>query len=214
MASALLLPSFNYLDRLSTSPSSLRSFIRAFLLPKGQDLNKMHNVLPERSRKNMIRDEDPNLRKSLDPLRVDTPIVLICGHKGRDQRCGVMGPLLEEEFRTGLRRAGFTVPGAGELVIGKSERRGEARTANVGLISHIGGHKFAGNVIVYLPSRSRLDHGEAEERSQLAGTGTWYGRVEPRHVEGIIWETILNGRIIQELFRGGVGADGEVLGSH
>jgi (2Fe-2S) ferredoxin len=80
--------------------------------------------------------------------------------------------------------------------------------ARVGLISHIGGHKFAGNVIVYLPPRLKTDDGEAHP---LAGHGIWYGRVEPRHVEGIISETILKGRVIEELFRGGITQDGEIL---
>ncbi|KLJ06659.1 hypothetical protein EMPG_17845 [Blastomyces silverae] len=35
----------------------------------------------------------------------------------------------------------------------------------------------------------------------LAGKGIWYGRVEPRHVEGIVEETVLGGRVISEHFR-------------
>jgi hypothetical protein len=211
MASALLLPSFTYFARLSTDPSSLRSFIRASLLPKEQNLHRMHHVLPESTRKSMIRDEDPALRESLEPEHVDTPIVLICGHGGRDRRCGVMGPLLEEEFSTALRRAGFTVPRAGELASqGSADSSGDP-TANVGLISHIGGHKFAGNVIVYLPPRGKLKNVRERGQYPLGGKGIWYGRVEPRHVEGIIKETILNGRIITDLFRGGIEADGKIL---
>ena len=38
---------------------------------------------------------------------------------------------------------------------------------------------------------------------------TWYGRVEPRHVEGIVEQTLLRGEIIGELFRGGMNMDGE-----
>ena len=211
--SALLLPSFTYLARLSTAPAALRSFIRAFLLPEHRNLHTLQQRLPESVREKMTRAEDPELRGSFDTYGVETPVVLVCGHGGRDRRCGVMGPLLEAEFRIALERAGFTVPGEGEFGVGDSEQSGDdGPTANVGLISHIGGHKFAGNVIVYIPSRYGLRDGQAGAgNNPLAGMGIWYGRVEPRHVEGIIFETIMRGRIIQELFRGGVGADGKVV---
>lgn len=63
----------------------------------------------------MIRDEDQDLRLSFEPHRINTPLTLICSHGGRDQRCGVMGPLHEEEFRTALKRARSIVPVTGEL---------------------------------------------------------------------------------------------------
>jgi (2Fe-2S) ferredoxin len=65
-------------------------------------------------------------------------------------------------------------------------------------VSHIGGHKWAGNVIIYLPP----GYTNGSEDSVLAGRGIWYGRVEPRHVEGIIKETILGDKVIKDLFRG------------
>ena len=75
--------------------------------------------------------------------------------------------------------------------------------ADVALISHIGGHKYAGNVILYLPT--------SLAGNSLGGSGIWYGRVDPSKVEGIVQETVLNGRIIADLFRGGIGADGANL---
>jgi len=52
-------------------------------------------------------------------------------------------------------------------------------------VSHVGGHKFAGNMVLYTPS----------------GAGIWYGRVTPKEVPAIVHETIINGRIIPELLR-------------
>ena len=69
----------------------------------------------------------------------------------------------------------------------------------VALISHIGGHVWAGNVIIYIPHHYHLADGTL---SPLAGKGVWYGRVEPRHVEGIMEETVRKGRVIEELLRG------------
>ena len=93
----------------------------------------------------------------------------------------------------------------------------ESFKINVGLISHIGGHKWAGNVIVYIPPTWAKDGKLMTSKEQkahpspLAGCGIWYGRVEPKHVEGIIKKTILGGTVIKELFRGGIGPNSEVL---
>jgi (2Fe-2S) ferredoxin len=142
-------------------------------------------------------------------------VVLICGHGGRDQRCGVYGPLLKNEFEKKLPEKGVEVlkgavevEGEGEVKEAEGDKSGREYAARVGLISHIGGHKFAGNVIVYLPPGLRTRDGEEHP---LAGHGIWYGRVEPRHVEGVIEETVLKGRVIEELFRGGIKQDGEIL---
>ena len=139
-------------------------------------------------------------------------VVFICGHGTRDIRCGIMGPLLKSEFQRSLTGAGFQLPGAAdnvahssEILLAKLSRR--SCNATVGLVSHIGGHTWAGNVILYIPPTFTTEKG----LSPLAGIGIWYGRVEPKHVEGIVMETILGGRVIEELFRGGIDRKGETL---
>ena len=174
----------------------------------------MHDGLSPIHRDRLLRK--PAYQSLLWGVRdVREVVVLICGHGGRDVRCGVYGPLLRGEFERRLPEKGVEVlKGAVEVEVeteggaveGEVEGRGYA--ARVGLISHIGGHKFAGNVIVYLPPGLRTVDGEAHP---LAGHGIWYGRVEPKHVEGIVGETILRGRVIEELFRGGISQDGEIL---
>lgn len=115
----------------------------------------------------------------LVPLRafqkIDKPVILICGHGSRDQRCGVLGPLLQTQFENALTDQGLN--------------------GIVGQITHIGGHKFAGNVILYVPPNHQKHHGFSEK-------SVWYGRVQPKHCEGIVKETIMGGKIIQELYRG------------
>lgn len=140
--------------------------------------------------------------------RVKCVTVLICGHGGRDQRCGVIGPLLEKEFLRLQGDAGKILKSAGTSN-GSPEDRAEKGTRwrhptvasarpRVALVSHVGGHKWAGNVIIYFPPK--YDDGFGP--SPLAGKGIWYGRVEPKHVQGIISETIKGGKVIKELFRG------------
>ena len=52
--------------------------------------------------------------------------------------------------------------------------------------SHVGGHKYAGNVLVYPP-------------------GDVYGRVNTCHVKNIVEESVLGDKVIKELWRGRIG---------
>lgn len=85
---------------------------------------------------------------------------------------------------------------------------------NIGLTSHVGGHVWAGNMIIYIPphadvsgisSSPHLQPQREPEPHPLAGKGIWYGRVEPKHIPGIFEETVVKGRVIKELLRGVVG---------
>lgn len=189
-ASALLFPSFAYLSKIPLDEQGLDRFARAFLLPI--KVHTAHDILPAETRAAMQRA--PELQSTFpDIVKLrHSPTVLICGHGHRDERCGIMGPLLQAEFRRVLKQEGFST--GGDNVEGMGH-------ANVELISHVGGHKYAGNVIIYLPP----SFGSTSNTSNaLAGKGIWYGRVEPRHVEGIVKETVLNGRVVRDHFRGGV----------
>jgi (2Fe-2S) ferredoxin len=131
-------------------------------------------------------------------------------------RCGITGPLLRDEFEKCLAMKNIEVTKGPVEIAQVSDRAAlpaaesveTPRTARVGLISHIGGHKFAGNVVIYLPPGYKAADGTDHA---LAGCGIWYGRVEPKHVEGIVQETILSGKVIEEMFRGGIRQGGEIL---
>lgn len=121
-------------------------------------------------------------------------------------RCGVMAPALESEFQRVLRSQGFTSTGKD----GKDDNEVDGpEHANIGLISHIGGHKYAGNVIIYIPPEMTV--GASAEPHPLAGKGIWYGRVEPKYVQCIVHETILGGRVVTDHFRGGIDRNGDIL---
>jgi hypothetical protein len=124
-------------------------------------------------------------------------------------RCGVMGPVLRDEFRERLPEAGVQVlEGPAEQQAAEDDATEGKISARVGLISHIGGHKFAGNVIIYLPPSMKTQDGKSHP---LAGHGVWYGRVEPKHVQGIVHETVIKGNVITEFFRGAIKRNGEIL---
>ncbi|KAF9922622.1 hypothetical protein FBU30_007251 [Linnemannia zychae] len=98
--------------------------------------------------------------------------LMICSHKKRDKRCGVTAPILKKEFTRILRGKNLLGDGEGDV--------------EIWMVSHIGGHKFAGNVIVH-----------------RGGVSVWYGRVEPCHTQAIVDATVERGEIIRDLYRGG-----------
>ena len=234
-ASVLIFPRSIKVPKIPITTEGIDHFIRAYLQP--EELHPAHNSLGKERRILMTRD--PRLEGFFpDVLSVDAaPTILICSHGGRDGRCGIMGPLLRSEFsRVILETHGKEPEDQAVIEVAATEAnsnvldaqnapRVESRSeseehssdqnepiqrpwARMGLISHIGGHKFAGKVISYVPVNFAIKGGGI---SPLAGQGIWYGRVEPRHVEGIVKETMLGGKIIKELFRGAIDARGEFL---
>jgi len=213
--SVYVLPSFKYIPFLPrVSFDSVQALVKGYLLPT--KLNPNHDSLSPIHKDRLLRSEEQ--RHLLYGVQNVTDIlVLICGHGGRDMRCGVMGPALRDEFEKMLPTKGLHVlkgpvdipgPNAPHLLESTEYVENTRGTARVGLISHIGGHKFAGNVILYMPPGMKDGDGKVHA---LAGCGIWYGRVEPKHVEGIVQETLLNGKVIEDLFRGGIKQGGGIL---
>ncbi|KAH7360240.1 FMI1 protein [Rhexocercosporidium sp. MPI-PUGE-AT-0058] len=214
--SAYLVPSFKYIPFLPrVSFDSVQALVKGHLLPT--KLHPAHDNLSPIHKDRLLRSEDQG-RLLYGVRDVRDILVLVCGHGGRDMRCGVLGPVLRGEFERQLEGADVQIlkwpvsinDENNRSLLGNEERQDVAKkvSARVGLISHIGGHKFAGNVILYIPPGTKTADGKLNE---LAGCGIWYGRVEPRHVEGIVRETVLGGRVIEDLFRGGIRQGGEIL---
>ena len=59
--------------------------------------------------------------------------VFVCCHGSRDKRCGVCGPALITRFKEEIEGQGLD----GQVA--------------VSACSHVGGHKYAGNVIIFSP---------------------------------------------------------------
>ncbi|OIW14428.1 hypothetical protein TanjilG_20874 [Lupinus angustifolius] len=71
--------------------------------------------------------------------------------------------------------------------------RGLKDQVSVMACSHVGGHKYAGNVIVYSPGPD----GNI--------TGHWYGYVTPNDIPELLDQHIAKGEVIQKLWRGHMG---------
>jgi len=191
-----LFPSYTTIP--SVTLANLDTFIRGHVLP-----TKLSPHIPASSHATLLRSASATSLLPCTPIT--KPHIQICGHNARDTRCGTLGPILLAEFKDKLAHPTHALHG-NPLENFESDL-GAPVNAEVSLISHIGGHKFAGNVIIYIPRKEV----EGFEAHPLAGKGVWYGRVEPRHVEGIVMETVRMGVVIKELFRGAIGEGGEML---
>ncbi|KNA06139.1 hypothetical protein SOVF_183710 [Spinacia oleracea] len=101
--------------------------------------------------------------------------VFVCAHGSRDMRCGVCGPVLIDKFN--------------ELI----ESRDLKDKVFVSGCSHVGGHKYAGNVIIF------------GTNAEGKVTGDWYGYVTPADVSDLLDVHIGKGEIIEKLWRGQMG---------
>jgi hypothetical protein len=102
----------------------------------------------------------------------DESYVFVCSHGNRDDRCGQCGPPLVDRFRAEL------------------ETRMLSEQIHVRKVSHLGGHAYAGNVLIY-PG------------------GHWYGYVTPADVPLLIDTHLVNHRITKSLWRGRMGLSPE-----
>lgn len=101
--------------------------------------------------------------------------VFVCCHGSRDRRCGVCGPALVKKFQEEI------------------ELRGLKDEVFVSPCSHIGGHKYAGNLIIFSSS------------VQGKVNGHWYGYVTPDDVSVLLDQHIGKGEIVDPLWRGQMG---------
>ncbi|KAF5387799.1 hypothetical protein D9615_000185 [Tricholomella constricta] len=136
-------------------------------------------------------------------------VILLCSHKKRDNRCGIAAPKLEQAFVHSLQENGWAAdthlechclmgtpledlqgtPEETQQHIEKELRiSAQEKRALILKTSHVGGHKYAGNCIIYTPQ----------------GSCVWYGRVSPHEVESIVVNTIIHGLVLPPLLRIGL----------
>ncbi|KAI7724891.1 hypothetical protein M8C21_025817, partial [Ambrosia artemisiifolia] len=99
--------------------------------------------------------------------------IFVCSHSSRDKRCGFCGPILIKKFKE------------------EAELRG-LDNVSVSACSHVGGHKYAGNLIIYSVQDKKV-------------SGHWYGYVTPSDVPELLDNHIGKGEIIDRIWRGQMG---------
>ncbi|KAL9121356.1 MAG: hypothetical protein Q9187_002082 [Circinaria calcarea] len=124
-------------------------------------------------------------------------LILLCSQKTRDARCGQSAPLLRRELERHLRSLGLY------------RDLHDFRPGGVGIyfISHVGGHKFSANVMVYRKAvvEDDGDQGKPSGKKGEAGQCIWLARVRPEDCEGIVKFTVLQGKVVkpERQLRGG-----------
>lgn len=157
----LLLPSFQFVDNVTTQ--FVPELVSRFID------NNNSNTTPKSSSQQLISRPCPH-----------DYIVLLCSHQRRDARCGISAPLIRKELERHLRPAGLY------------RDSNDDRPGGVGIyyVSHVGGHKFSANVLVYRKHEEQM---------------IWLARIRPEHCEGIVKYTILEGKVVhpETQLRGG-----------
>jgi hypothetical protein len=151
----LLLPSWQFIDNVT--PANIPELITDFVNPGPT------NDTPLRSSKTstLSPSKAPEETSSAEPASAAAPssippsipansqlkarpcphkyLIFMCSQKTRDARCGQSAPLLRKEFERLLRPSGLY------------RDLHDERPGGVGIyfISHVGGHKFSANVMVY-----------------------------------------------------------------
>ena len=120
--------------------------------------------------------EDHLIGNQLCPSLAHQPLtghhIFVCTHGARDARCGQCGPALIQAFERALAERDL----ADQVTLLKT--------------SHTGGHRFAGNVLIY-PS------------------GDWYGYVTPADVPDLVDRCLAQTDLVNDLWRGRMGLSPE-----
>lgn len=162
--------------RVEFNRRDVEGFVKRYLRPEGVKPEPVYDPFRgerggEKVKNDKQRQNDGNEKQqtsdpatSISTMFYETPLThrltLVCGHTQRDSRCGVVAPLLLNELKAII----------------------NPTTDKIGTISHIGGHAYAGNVLMYPED-------------------LWYGRVTPDKIQGL-HHSRLQGQIISSLYRG------------
>ena len=150
----LILPSFTFVD--SVTKTDVPDLIRRFI----------DNPLDEKNEHGTVSSGGMSAR----PCQLDY-VILLCSHRRRDARCGITAPLIKRELERHLRPLGL------------DRDADDSRPGGAGIffVSHVGGHKFSANVLVYRKKDQQM---------------IWLARVRPEHCEGLVKYTILQGKVV------------------
>ncbi|KAF2215195.1 hypothetical protein CERZMDRAFT_35851 [Cercospora zeae-maydis SCOH1-5] len=127
-------------------------------------------------------------------------IILLCSQATRDARCGQSAPLLRKELERHLRPLGLY------------RDLQDERPGGVGIyfISHVGGHKYSANMMVYRRAEPRRSvqqqiNGTPKDTVGEAAQCIWLARIRPEDCENVVRYTVLQGKVVkpERQLRGG-----------
>ncbi|CAI6316998.1 unnamed protein product [Periconia digitata] len=223
----LLLPSFQFIDHVTpaNTPDLIKNFVN-----KGPTNTSSFPFVQEQSVDESAESGIPPTLSA--PALTARPcphkyLILLCSQKTRDARCGQSAPLLRRELERHLRPLGLY------------RDLHDERPGGVGIyfISHVGGHKFSANVMIYRKASAvkeaegggdgqsktedsnnqqvMLDVNKAqeEEGNGEAAQCIWLARIRPEDCENVIRYTVLQGKVVKpgSQLRGGFDRCKEVV---
>ncbi|KAK3381534.1 Sucrase/ferredoxin-like-domain-containing protein [Podospora didyma] len=211
----LLLPAFLIVDNVT--PATVPTLISELINKAPTNTSPLGPVSLPASLPAPLPEGTPAALKELTtracPHRA---LILLCSQRTRDARCGQSAPLLRKELQRHLQPLGLY------------RDLDDERPGGVGIyfISHVGGHKYSANMMVYRrPDAFGLDAAERAKQQQAGGDEAlvpkkadieegedvgaaqciWLARVKPEDCEGIVKFTVLQGKVIkpERQLRGG-----------
>jgi (2Fe-2S) ferredoxin len=169
----LILPKFVYIDNVT--PETVAANVKPVLSAFAAAEKPTDQTIPELSKSLLSNIELPADSIAKVIASNELAYVLLCSHRTRDKRCAITANILKKKFDSELQ--------ALDLYRDPSDDR--AGGVKVFCVSHVGGHKYAANVIIYTKS----------------GQAIWLARVRPDHVRKIIQHCVLKGEVFPELLR-------------
>ncbi|KAK4127216.1 hypothetical protein N657DRAFT_641167 [Parathielavia appendiculata] len=213
----LLLPAFTLIENVT--PATVPTLLSAIVSNAPTTTSPLQPVSIPPSLPAPLPEGTPAAIKDLTTRHCPhKALILLCSQRTRDARCGQSAPLLRKEFQRHLQPLGLY------------RDLDDERPGGVGIyfISHVGGHKYSANVLVYrrkdafgldgvrraelkgevlLPKvDSNERHGEEDEEGDAgAAQCIWLARVRPEDCEGIVKFTVLQGKVVkpERQLRGG-----------
>ncbi|KAM0701911.1 hypothetical protein Q7P35_010821 [Cladosporium inversicolor] len=205
----LLLPSFKYID--GVTPNQVPQLIKSVINTAPTNLTPL-STLPHNSDPAGPPTPPDLSALSLEPSNLPAGmtlrncphkyLILLCSQGTRDARCGQSAPLLRRELERQLRPLGLY------------RDLHDERPGGVGIyfISHVGGHKYSANMMVYRrgePKRTvgeQIDAGKGEAGAETeAAQCIWLARIRPEDCENVVKYTVLQGKVVkpESQLRGG-----------
>lgn len=127
-------------------------------------------------------------------------VLLVCSHKRRDNRCSITAGPMINALTHAIESLGhdWHVDVSGNDIHSVAEAaEGGDKTVGIFKCSHVGGHRYAGNVMVWLPN----------------GVNVWYARVREKDCGILVQKTLVEGKVVGDFLRGGLGLGGREGGS-
>lgn len=191
----LLLPAFKYIDHVT--PASVPDLIQSCVDTAPTNTTPLDSA--QTSDEQISTEKTPSSEETVPkslPSGLEMRncphdyLILLCSHATRDARCGQSAPLLRKEFERHLRPLGLY------------RDLEDTRPGGVGIyfINHVGGHKFAANVMIYRRNSAAVADiatGVKVPSSEEAAQCMWLARVKPSDVENLVRYTVLQGKLVQ-----------------